>query len=77
MVIMEVTLSPEDEARLEELSARSNRSKAEVLAEAVKAYLDHERWFREAVAQGQRSAREGRVIDHEEVGAMLRSRLGK
>lgn len=74
---MEVSLTPDDEARLEELSARSNRSKAEVLADAVKAYLDHERWFREAVAHGQRSAREGRLIDHDEVGSMLRSRFGK
>ena len=74
---MEVTLTPEDEARLEELGARSNRTKAQVLIDAVKAYLDHERWFSEAVSQAKRSAREGKLIDHEEVGAMLRSRFSK
>lgn len=74
---MEITLPPEDEALLEDLGARSNRTKAQVLSDAVKAYLDHERWFREAVSQAQRSAREGKLIDHEEVGAMLRSRFSK
>jgi len=57
------------------LGAGSNRTKAQVLADAVKVYLDHERWFREAVAQGQRSAREGKLIDYEEVGSMLRARF--
>jgi predicted transcriptional regulator len=74
---MEITLPPEDEALLEDLGIRSNRTKAEVIADAVRAYVEHERWFREAVAQGQRSAREGRLLDHEEVGTMLRNRFAK
>lgn len=74
---MDITLPPEDEALLEDLGARTNRTKAQVMVDAVRAYLDHERWFREAVAQGQRSAREGRLLDHAEVGAMLRDRFAR
>lgn len=74
---MEITLQPEDEALLEELGARSNRTKAQVMADALKAYVEHERWFREAVSQAQRSAQQGRLIDHDQVGAMLRSRFRK
>jgi predicted transcriptional regulator len=74
---MEITLLPEDEALLEELGKRTNRSKSEVVMDALKAYLDHDCWFREAVAQGQRSAREGRLISHEQVGVMLRDRFLK
>ncbi len=71
---MDITLSPEHEAQLDDLVARSNHSKGEVITDALIAYLDHERWFADAVAQGQRSAREGRLISHDDVGRMLRKR---
>src|SRR3982074_749921 len=37
---MEIPVSPEQEAQLDQLAARANRSKSEIAADALKSYLD-------------------------------------
>jgi predicted transcriptional regulator len=50
---MEVPLTREQEKLLAELAARTEKSATAVAAEAIEVYLDHKRWFRQQVEQGQ------------------------
>jgi predicted transcriptional regulator len=64
---MEVPLTKEQEKLLEEVAARSQKPKTALAVEAIEAYLDHERWFRQQVEQGRASARRGELLEHDEV----------
>ena len=68
---MEVNLSAEKEARLQEFAARSGKNTAQLVEEAVDRMLDYETAFVAAVEQGQASARRGDLLEHEEVIARI------
>jgi predicted transcriptional regulator len=72
---MEVPLTKEQEKLLEELASRSQKPKATVAVEAIEAYLDHERWFRQQVKQGQASALRGELLEHDEVVRQIEQKL--
>lgn len=74
---MEVPLTNEQETLLERVAARTQKSKTALAAEAIEAYLDHERWFREQVQQGRTAARKGELLDHEEVVERIERRFGR
>jgi predicted transcriptional regulator len=63
---MEVSLTPQEESLLAELSARTGRPAEQILREAVDALLEHERWFAEAVEQGRQAAARGELLDHDD-----------
>lgn len=73
---MEVQFSPETETRLEEAASRSGKSASQLVKEAVDRMLDCERHFAEAVEKGQASARNGDLLDHEEVVNRIEQLLG-
>lgn len=52
---------------LDKIAAHMRRDRSFLLNEAVDAYLDWSAEFERMVREGQRAAREGRFIEHEEV----------
>ena len=65
---MEVHLTPEQEARLSQLAARTGKRDAqEVVQETVSRMLEHEARFVEAVKRGIASADRGDFVEHDEV----------
>jgi len=72
---MEVPLTSEQERLLEQVAARSQKSKTAVAAAAIEAYLDHERWFHEQVERGRAAARNGELLEHDEVVERMEQRF--
>jgi predicted transcriptional regulator len=68
---MEIHLTPEKEAQLRELAARTGQDTAQMVQEALDRLLDHDLWFREEVRKGQAAAARGDLISHEEVGRRI------
>jgi len=68
-------LTPEREARLNQLAARSGKNTAELVQEAVDRLLDYESWFVQEVEKGLAQAARGELIEHEEVVARIEKRL--
>jgi predicted transcriptional regulator len=64
---MEVQLTPETEAKLQELAARTGRDTAHVVAEAVDRLFEYDDYFIEAVELGRAAARRGELLDHDQV----------
>ena len=72
---MEIRLTPEREAKLNQLAARSGKNTAELVQEAVDRLLDYETWFIQEVEKGQAQAARGELIEHEAVVARIEKRL--
>ncbi len=64
---MEVPLSPDKEARLHMVAARTGRGAAELVEEAVDRMLEYDARFVEAVETGRAAARRGELLEHDEV----------
>jgi predicted transcriptional regulator len=64
---MDISLVPEQEARIAELAARDGRSIDEIVREAIDRYLEDEARFVEAVMRGLASLDGGQFVSHEEV----------
>jgi predicted transcriptional regulator len=72
---MEIHLTPEKEALLRELAARTGQDTTQVIQEAVDRLLDHDAWFIQEVEKGQSQAAKGELIDHDELVARIEKRL--
>src|SRR5258708_25331652 len=72
---MEILLTPEKEAKLNQLAARSGKNTTELVQEAVDRLLDYECWFIQEVEKGLAQAARGELIEHEEVVARIEKRL--
>jgi predicted transcriptional regulator len=72
---MEIHLTPEKEALLRQVAARTGQDAAQVIQEAVDRLLDHDSWFIQEVEKGQAQAAQGVLIDHDEVVARIEKRL--
>ncbi len=72
---MEVHLSPEKEALLQELAGRTGRNTAQLVEEAVDRLLDYDAWFIQEVDKGLSQAARGELIDHDEVVRRIEKRL--
>jgi predicted transcriptional regulator len=64
---MEVHLSPEKEARLEQLASNTGRQPVQVVEEAVDRLLEEDARFRAAVRKGFASLDRGEFIDEDEM----------
>jgi predicted transcriptional regulator len=64
---MEIHLSPEKEARLQQFAHRTGRNAAQIIEQAVDQMLEYEEQFLAAVEKGRDSARRGDLLEHEEV----------
>jgi predicted transcriptional regulator len=72
---MEIHLTPEKEALLRQVAARTGQNAAQVVQEAVDRLLDHDTWFIREVEKGQMQAAKGDLIEHDEVVARIEKRL--
>jgi predicted transcriptional regulator len=64
---MEVSLSPEKEARLQQVATRIGKNPSQVIEEAVDRMLEYDERFIAAVEEGRASARRGDLLEHDEV----------
>ena len=72
---MEIHLTPEKEALLRQVAARTGQDAAQVIQEAVDRLLDHDAWFIQEVEKGQSQAVKGDLIEHDEVVARIEKLL--
>jgi predicted transcriptional regulator len=68
---MEVRFTPEQEAQLTQIAARSGTNAERVVANVVVRYLDEESRFLAAVEKGLAAAERGDFIEEEEMDARL------
>ena len=72
---MEIHLTPEKEALLRQVAARTGQDTAQVIQEAVDRLLDHDAWFVQEVEKGLSQAAKADLIEHDEVVARIEKRL--
>jgi predicted transcriptional regulator len=53
------------------LAADTGRTADQVALELLASSVDHEEWFRAEVEKGRTAAREGMLIEHEDVAARM------
>jgi predicted transcriptional regulator len=71
VMVMKVHLSPDKEAKLQDLASRTGKDAAQVVEEAVDRMLEYDARFTEAVEEGRSAARRGELLEHEEVVARV------
>ena len=71
---MQLQVPPELEARLNRLAAETGRDADQVALDMLASSVDHDEWFRREVQKGQAAARDGRLLDHDEVIARIEQR---
>jgi len=71
---MELRLTPETEAKLNELARRTRRATDELLGEAVDYLVAYNEWFERKVRKSMVAAEENQTVPDEEVGAWLERR---
>jgi predicted transcriptional regulator len=71
---MALQVPPELEARLARLAAQTGRTVDEVAVDLLASSMDHDEWFRSEVERGRVAAREGRLLEHDEVVTRMDSR---
>ena len=70
---MNLQVPPELEAKLARLAAETGRTVDQVAPDLLASSVNHDEWFRQEVEKGRVAAREGRLIDYDEVA----SRIGR
>lgn len=68
---MNLQVPPELEAKLTRLAAETGRTVDQVALDLLASSVDHDEWFRQEVERGRVAAREGRLIDHDEVATRM------
>ena len=71
---MNLQVPPELEAKLTRLAAETGRTVDQVALDLLATSVDHDEWFRREVEKGRLSAREGRLLQHDEVAARMEQR---
>lgn len=74
---MEVNLTPELQAKLDEVAAQQGRDAQSLVQEAVQRLVDYDQWFVREVEKGLAQIERGEVLEHEEVGARLEKLLSE
>jgi predicted transcriptional regulator len=74
---MEVELTPELQAKLEEAAAEQGRDAQSLVREAIERLVDYDGWFVHEVEKGLAQIERGEVLEHEEVGARLEKLLSE
>jgi predicted transcriptional regulator len=74
---MELKLTPELQAKLDEVAAQQGRDAQSLVQEAVQRLVDYDQWFVREVEKGLAQIDRGEVLEHEEVGARLEKLLNE
>ena len=73
---MNLQVPPELEAKLTRLAAETGRTADQVALDLLASSIDHDEWFRSEVEEGRASAREGRMLDHDDVVLRVKPKFG-
>ena len=68
-----VRLDSETLAQLDVIARATDRSRAWLMAQAIRRYVEEELWIVEAIQEGIEDADEGRTIEDEKVGEWIES----
>ena len=68
---MDVHLSPDKQARLQQIGTRVGKNAEQMVEEAVDRMLEYEEHFVAAVEAGRASARRGDLLDHDDVAERI------
>jgi predicted transcriptional regulator len=68
---MNLQVPPELEAKLTRLAADTGRTVDQVALDLLASSVDHDEWFRAEVEKGRAAAREGRLLEHDDVAARM------
>lgn len=71
---MDLHVPPELEAKLNRLAADTGRHADQVALDLLANSVEHDDWFRREVEKGRVAAREGRLLDHDEVASRMDQR---
>ena len=71
---MNLEVPPELEAKLIRLAAETGRTVDQVVLDLLASSMDHAEWFRGEVEKGRAAAREGRLLEHDDVAARIERR---
>ena len=69
--IMEVSLTPEQEAELKKVASSKGRDANQLAQDVLRLYMENEARFIEAVRRGLESLDRGEFVTHEDVGARI------
>lgn len=70
--LVNLLVPPELEAKLARLVAETGRTVDQVALDRLATSVDHDEWFRAEVEKGRVAAREGRLIEHDDVAARIK-----
>jgi predicted transcriptional regulator len=68
---MNLQVPPELEAKLTRLAAETGRTADQVALDLLASSVEHDEWFRAEVENGRAAARDGRLIEHDDVAARM------
>jgi predicted transcriptional regulator len=68
---MNLQVPPELEAKLTRLASETGRTVDQVALDLLASSIHHDEWFRGEVETGRAAAREGRLLDHDEVATRM------
>ena len=68
---MNLQVPPELEAKLTRLATETGRTVDQVALDLLASSIDHDEWFRSEVEKGRAAAREGRMLEHDDVAARM------
>ena len=71
---MDLHVPPELEAKLNRLAAETGRHADQVALDLLANSVEHDDWFRREVEKGRVAAREGRLLDHDDVASRIDQR---
>lgn len=71
---MNLLVPPDLEAKLARVAAGTGRTADQVALDMLTASIEHDEWFRREVEKGRRSAREGRLLTHENLASRMNRR---
>jgi predicted transcriptional regulator len=71
---MDLHLPPEIEARLNRLAEGTGRNPEQLALDLLATSLDHDEWFKREVEKGRASAREGRLLERDDILARIEQR---
>ncbi len=69
--LMNLRVPPELEAKLTRLAAETGRTADQVALDLLASSVDHDEWFRAEVEKGRTAAREGKLLEHDDVAARM------
>ena len=71
---MEISLSPDLQAKLSRLAVQQGRPTEDLAAEAIERMVNYDEWFLAEVQKGFAVADSGEVTDHDEVRKLIGER---